>query len=159
MRMGDVMAGARVGWSPRIVGGWRVGFVVACFALVMVYDFMFDNPLSGPSIDPVFAQLFSFIGVVGFWVCCARMFRGPQEELVPPRPWWKMTYGSPASWLLATAVGAGLIYSIVRICLGTVFSDLYSPALNVLQGVELIFNASLCALLVNSAIRIQRAAR
>lgn len=91
----------------RIVGGWRAGFFVGFIALLVAYSYFLDNPLSGPIIDPVLAELGSFLIVVCFWVCAARLFRGPDEPVAPPRPWWQMTYGFHASWLLGALTGVG----------------------------------------------------
>ncbi len=139
----------------RIVGGWRVGFVVVSFCVLMGYSFLTEYVLAA-FIDPVAAGFGSLALVVGFWACSARLFRGHGEAVERPRPWWQMTHRSPASWFLAVVTGAMLVWSVVRVATGGIIAPGDSLAWILLVTLQLVASAALVSLLTTSAIRLGR---
>jgi len=139
----------------RIVGGWRAGFVVGSFCVLMGYLYLTESVLPA-FVDPVAADLGSLALVVGFWVCSARLFRGHGEPVDPPRPWWQMTHRSPASWFLALVTGATFVWGVGRVVTGGIIGPGDSRAWILLVTLQLVTSAALVSLLINSAIRLSR---
>ncbi|MGO4535294.1 hypothetical protein [Leifsonia sp. 2MCAF36] len=139
----------------RIVGGWRAGFVVVSFCVLMGYLYLTEYVLAA-FIDPVAAGVGSQALVVGFWTCSARLFRGHGEPVDPPRPWWQITHRSPASWFLAVLTGAAFVWSVVQVATGGIVDPGDSLAWILLVTLQLVTSGALVSLLINSAIRLGR---
>ncbi|WP_258045919.1 hypothetical protein [Leifsonia shinshuensis] len=46
-------------------------------------------------------------------IALARSFRGPDEPIVPPRPWWRLTARPPAGWVLGAIYTAGELIGLI----------------------------------------------
>jgi len=103
-------------------------------ALAIVVGFMLQFAVFAPLawfasdwLHAVISALFQFAIIYG----STRVFRGPHEVVAPPRPWWKMTAGRPAGFLLA----ALFLLVLAQVVVGFTTGD-YSLALLVTSVAE-----------------------
>ena len=77
--------------------GYKVLYFVGCIAIYVVITNVIFLPLlpAGPVRGSIQLVL-GFLVVVG----ACRLFRGPGEDIVPPRPWWRATNRPKASIVL-----------------------------------------------------------
>ena len=77
--------------------GYKVLYFVGCIAIYVVITNVILLPLlpAGPMRGSIQLVL-GFLVVVG----ACRLFRGPGEDIVPPRPWWRATNRPKASIVL-----------------------------------------------------------
>lgn len=139
----------------RIVGGWCAGFVLVSFCVLAGYLYLTEY-IAPAFIDPLAAEFGSLALIAGFWTCCARLFRGDGEPVRPPRPWWKMTHRSPASWFFAVVIGGTFVWNVVLVATGSVIRPGDSLGWILLVALRLVAGAALASLFVNSAIRLGR---
>ena len=77
--------------------GYKVLYFMGCIAIYVVITNVILLPLlpAGPMRGSIQLVL-GFLVVVG----ACRLFRGPGEDIVPPRPWWQATNRPKASIVL-----------------------------------------------------------
>ena len=77
--------------------GYKVLYFMGCIAIYVVITNVILLPLlpAGPMRGSIQLVL-GFLVVVG----ACRLFRGPGEDIVPPRPWWRATNRPKASIVL-----------------------------------------------------------
>jgi hypothetical protein len=87
----------------------------------------------------------------------ARVFRGRNELLVTPRPWWRMTARRPLSVVLGTLAVLGAASSVVVLVAGAVGNARFARSLESITVpgalVNLLWYAVLAYLYLNSAVR------
>lgn len=77
--------------------GYKVLYFMGCIAIYVVITNVILLPLlpAGP-IRGSIQLVLGFLVVVG----ACRLFRGPGEDIVPPRPWWRAMNWPKASFVL-----------------------------------------------------------
>lgn len=93
----------------RIVGPWRkvafvASWVVVNYATGWALGFLTSSMLS-LIIGIALSLLFLIVGV--------RVFRGRNENVLHPRPWWRMTARPPAGYVLAVLFFLYAVYFLI----------------------------------------------
>ncbi|WP_374008903.1 hypothetical protein [Leifsonia sp. LS-T14] len=84
------------GWPLRVMNPWhKFGFIVAMLALNFALA-----ALLRPGLPVVAAELILQVESTALLVALARSFRGADEPVAPPRPWWRLTARPLAGWWL-----------------------------------------------------------
>jgi hypothetical protein len=93
--------------SPFRIRRWWVKliFVVVGLAAIEGVTWLLQNPLEALPIILGLVRGLMFVVLVA---AGARVFRGPNEDLLTPRAWWRMASGPRMSWIVA-AVGLASI--------------------------------------------------
>ncbi|MGV8968486.1 MAG: hypothetical protein ACOH2F_19655 [Cellulomonas sp.] len=118
----------------------KIGYVVACSVGAPLL-LLLAAPVLG-SAELVILAYGLYLGVIAFAV---RTFRGENELLAPPRPWWRMTARPRSGYIF------GALFSLeVVLALFTGALDAWSSAAGFL--LELL----LAALFIGSSIRLSR---
>lgn len=123
-----------------VAGSWVVGYVIQS-RLELVHVPVIALYVLGSAITLVSI-------IIG-----ARIFRGRDELLVTPRPWWKMTARRPLSWvlgILALLGGAGIVIQ-------QLVGGLSTTAQLATSVINTVWYAAIAFLYLNSAVRLGRA--
>jgi hypothetical protein len=102
-------------FSLRIVQpGFKLVYVVVAFAVAVALS----RGLEALGVSVSICAPISMAVLLVTFLYGARVFRGPDEEVARPRPWWKMTSKRTLSTLLAFLFGLlGVAYGAVSIAL------------------------------------------
>ncbi|MDH6182422.1 hypothetical protein M2152_002604 [Microbacteriaceae bacterium SG_E_30_P1] len=92
--------------------GWKVAYIgvgwLAFIAARLAFEFLGVDAI--PVVDQAFVIHFALLRFL--WVYYGtRIFRGADERVEPPRPWWRMTAGHRAGFWLAAYFGGNLIFT------------------------------------------------
>ena len=123
-----------------VAGSWVVGYVIQSL-LELAHVPVIALYILGSAITLVSI-------IIG-----ARIFRGRDELLVTPRPWWKMTARRPLSWVLGILALLGVVGIVVPQLVGR----LSTPAPLANSVISALGSAAIAFLYLNSAVRLGRA--
>lgn len=124
---------------------WKAVYVVGGLLATMGI-FLLINLIPNEGVTGVTTSILQFA-----WIYYAtRIFRGSEELLVAPRPWWRMTARPLAGILLAVGFLCLLAFSLI--------SALTSPALVITYSAGVVEYAALAFLYAGSSIRLRQIA-
>ncbi|WP_291050745.1 hypothetical protein [Herbiconiux sp.] len=133
--------------------GWKTAYVVVGWLVVTAVGWLvYGLGLSAPLLSVVGSVLFLALVLVG-----ARIFRGQDEPVTPPRAWWRMTAKPTAGFVLGTYFALSLLWDVVLAILdptgqfpGRRNADVTTVVLGAIGSAPLVF------LYLNSSIRLVR---
>lgn len=117
--------------------GYKTLYFVACIAIYVVITNVILLPLlpAGP-IRGLIQLMLGFLVIAG----ACRLFRGPGEDIVPPRPWWQATNRPKASIVLGILNAIGLLLGIIVLAIGQLSSgELALTFYDFLSAIEAAF--------------------
>lgn len=147
-------------WKPWRITKWQYKLVYVAAAFVIpffVLGALGALGLSGGSLD-----VLNFATTLGTIFLGARVFRGANELVLPPRPWWQMTSRPKLSrrlGILFVALSALFVTYLIGLSLGGYPGRTRSAEsiFSVISGVAQF--AILAFFYLNSAVRLTRAPR
>lgn len=87
----------------------KLGVLVAGFAGILLLTLGVGFAAESNS----WAALTSLVGTVALVVTCARIFRGPSEEIAPRRPLWRTTERPTAGLIVAALLAIQAVASVL----------------------------------------------
>lgn len=130
--------------------GYKVLYFMGCIAIYVVITNVILLPLlpAGPMRGSIQLVL-GFLVVVG----ACRLFRGPGEDIVPRRPWWRATNRPKASIVLGILNAIGILLGIIVLVIGQLSTgELALTFYDFLSAIEAAF---LTWFYFNSAIHLR----
>lgn len=133
----------------------KVAIVVAAMILVPTF-IIFAATMLPDAMGNEYASMLigtlSLIAIVGVVLYCTRNFRGDNEEIQPPREWWRMTARPMSGFIFGAFFGATVVTSAYDFLSGNVTLSV-SPTLAI---VTFAVTAIITIMFFVSSIRLMR---